>query len=270
MSTFIESIFSSITNGGSVRNKPLLQQDLIDNLKNWYDDKSFRFVFGKRTGINNTRVDLWEWPTDTYVFPASPITMTIESTSANDTSNGTWVRSVSIDWLDSDYNLHVSDIVLNWTTPVTISTGILRINYLHATAVGSSNFAVGDIKITSVWWGVTYSVIKAGYNTARQAIATIPAWVTGYLSHWQSSSGANSGSHFTGMSVTMTAITWVSYPWVFLVVDETGTLNSWHAITFPIPVRIPEKTDIKMIAVSDASNANVTGLWALMWWFEAM
>lgn len=60
MSAFIESMLSAITTGGSVRNKPVLQQDLIDNAKNGYPDKSFRFVFGKRTLIQNTMVDLWE------------------------------------------------------------------------------------------------------------------------------------------------------------------------------------------------------------------
>lgn len=53
-------MLSAITTGGSVRNKPVLQQDLIDNAKNGYPDKSFRFVFGKRTLIQNTMVDLWE------------------------------------------------------------------------------------------------------------------------------------------------------------------------------------------------------------------
>lgn len=32
----------------------------------------------------------------------------------------------------------------------------------------------------------------------------------------------------------------------------------------PIPVFIPEKTDVKMSAISDASNANVTAIGAIM------
>lgn len=41
-------------------NKPVLQQDLINNAKFGYSDKFFDFAVGKRTGVNNTRADLWE------------------------------------------------------------------------------------------------------------------------------------------------------------------------------------------------------------------
>lgn len=76
--------------------------------------------------------------------------MTVQSTSAQDGVGGTGVRSLSVDLLDADYNLSVVDITLNGLTPVSLPGTILRVNYNHATAVGSTGAAVGDISITSV------------------------------------------------------------------------------------------------------------------------
>lgn len=60
MSTFIESILTMITPEGAVKTKPLLQQDLINNVNHGYSNRGFRFAFGKNTNVDNTLVDLWE------------------------------------------------------------------------------------------------------------------------------------------------------------------------------------------------------------------
>lgn len=250
--------------------KPILQQDLIDNFKNWYSDKSFRFVFWKRTSVDNTTVDLWEWPTDTYVFPTSPMQMRIVSTSASDTALGTGARSIRVDWLDNDFWYHVDDIELNGTTPVDFPfTNMYRVNYMHIKELWSAiQWSIWDISITNPAGSVTYSIIKAWSATARQAIWTVPAWYSAYINHWQASSWSSAGNHFTQITLKTDSIQWVRYPWVFLVVDEVWTQDWWTNIDLPIPSRIPEKTDIKMSAISDTWAANVTVLWAIMGWFE--
>lgn len=243
----------------------------IDSGKDWYFDKSFRFVFWKRTLVENTMVDLWEWPTPTYVFPTWPIQMRILSTSASDSSAGEGARVIRVDWLDNDYWYHVDEITLNGTTPVNFPfTNMFRINYMHVKTLGTSSWAIGDISIKHPTLDITYGIIKATFNTARQAIGTIPAWVNWMIKHWQASSGSVTGKHFTQMTLKSDSIQWVKYPWVFLVIDETWTSDNGQEITFPIPVRIPEKTDIKMSAIADSQNAWVTCLGAIMGWFEAM
>ena len=248
---------------------PALQQDLIDNANYGYTNRSVGFMFGKRPAtVQNALVDLWEGPTDQYVFPTTGLQLSVVSSSASDTSNGTGIRQIIIDYLDTSYVEHTEIVTLAGLTPVaTVATNIFRINGVHAVAVGSGGLAAGNISITN--GGVTYGYIAIGETLARQAVFTIPAGMNGYLSHWQCSSGASSGQHFTQVIIRATCHLGVLYPGVFLPIDEIGTLNSNSAVNFPTPIRMPATADVKMAAISDAVNANVTALGAATGWLES-
>jgi hypothetical protein len=96
----------------------------------------------------------------------------------------------------------------------------------------------------------------------------VPAAKYGYISHWQTSSGTTSGTHFTQVQLRATTHAGVILPGLFLMQDEAGTLNNGYSITLPIPIRIPPMTDVKMTAVSDAANANAVVMGTIMGWFE--
>lgn len=248
---------------------PLLQQDLIGNAHNYYPNRSFGFALGRNDNVNNTRVDLWNGPTGTYVFPATAQQMHVVSSSANDAAAGTGIRTVVIDYLDANYNQKQEVITLNGTTPVnTVATNILRINGFHAASVGSGGYAAGNISLTNTGGTVTYGYIQASYNSSRQAIFTIPAGKTGYLSHWQASSGTATGTHFTRISIVATSHEGVLYPGAFMTQDEQGTLNGGGAATMPIPIAFPATCDIKMSAISDSSSANAFVMGAMFGWIE--
>lgn len=177
---------------------------------------------------------------------------------------------MEIHYLDADYAPRTEIVTLNGTTPVnTAATDIFRVNFVHSQEVGSGGVPVGDVSLQSTDGAVTYSVIKAGFNVARQAVYTVPDGVNGYINHWQASSGAASGTHFTQITLRATQHLGSVLPGVFLIVDEIGSLNSSESINFPTPIRIPARTDVKISAISDAPNANVTALGAIMGWFEA-
>jgi hypothetical protein len=221
-------------------------------------------VFGRAPAVQNVRVDLWEGPTTTYVFPTSAVQMAVVSSSAADAAAGTGVRQVMIHYLDANYAVQTVTVTLNGITPVN-TVNMLRINGVHSVAVGSGGAAAGNISITN--GGVTYGYISAGSNTARQAIYTVPAGVKGYISHWQTSSGS-SGSHFCQTILQAATHDDTLWPGVFLVQDEQGTQNNGVAITFPTPIPIPATTDVKVSAVSDNPAANVIALAGIMGWFE--
>lgn len=249
-------------------NLPALQQDLIGSGRNYYPNKVRGFVFGRAPVVNSARVDLWEGPTTTYVFPLAAQQMSLVSSSASDTLAGTGMQKIFIHYLDNTYTTQFEIVTLNGTTPVnTVATNILRINALHATQVGSNGVAVGNISLTSVGGATTYGWVSAGTNNSRQAIYTVPAGVTGYISHWQASSGS-SGNHFCQISLRATTHESVLYPGVFLLQDEQGSQNGGQVINFPTPIPIPATTDVKLSAISDAVNANVAALGAIMGWFD--
>jgi hypothetical protein len=253
-------------NGDIANPVPIFQQQLVGNAQDFYPDKVRGFVFGKRPLIGNAVVDLWEGPTPRYVPPAAPVQMSVVSSSASDTAAGTGVRQIMIHYLDARYTPQITLVTLNGVTPVlTEVTDILRINGVHSIAVGSAGSPVGNISITN--GGLTYAYMSAGYNTARQAIYTVPDGYWGYINHWQQSSGS-SGNHFCQTILQATTHDGVLWPGVFLIQDEAGSQNGGCPIDFPIPIPIPPRTDVKISAVADAANADVTALGAIMGWFE--
>ena len=226
-------------------------------------------TFGSTSGVGNVLVDVWSGPTGTYVPPASAIGMQIVSSSANDTAAGTGTRSVRVHYLDDTYAEQTLDITLNGTTPVlTAPTNILRVNGLHSITVGSGGVPAGNISLTSIGGGVTYGYIAAGLNIARQAIYTVPAGKTLYINHWQSGSGAASGSHFTQIILRATSHNGVLLPGVFIVQDQVASLNSHTEVDFAIPLKIAAKADVKLSVVSDAGGANAFVMGAIIGWIE--
>jgi len=253
---------------------PLLQQDIIGNSHHYYPNKTRGFVFGRAPDVDNVRVDLWEGslsaygPSTTYVFPTVAQQMTIVSASANDTLAGTGVQKIMIHYLDNNYAVQTETVSMNGTTPVnTAATNILRINGVHSIQAGTLGRADGNIALTNTAQTITYAFVLAGNNTARQAVYTVPAGVTGYINHWQASSGST-GSHFCQTILQATTHDGVIWPGVFMVQDETGTQNNGVVMTFPIPIPIPATADVKISAISDSGAANVIAMGAVMGWFE--
>lgn len=247
---------------------PILQQDLIGNASKFYEDKVRGFVFGRAPVVNDVWVDLWEGPTTTYVFPTVGQQMHVKSSSASDAAAGTGIQKIYIHYLDDQLRTQFEVVTLNGITAVaTVATNIYRINSVHAITVGSNGYAVGNISLTNVAETVTYGYISAGLNTALQAVYTVPVGVTGYINHWQASSGST-GNHFCQTALRATTHDGLVWPGTFLIQDMQGTQNGGLVINFPITIPIPAGTDVKLSAKSDAVNANVIALGGIMGWFE--
>lgn len=247
---------------------PILQQDLIGGARSYYPGKTRRALFAHRSGINNTYHDLWDGPTQTYVFPTTPMQMRIVSTSASDSAAGVGVRQVHIHYLNANWLECEITVTLNGTNAVlTVPVDIIRVQLMYSVAVGTLGVAAGDISLTNVAGTVTYSLLLNGLNFARQAITSMADGSQGFITHWQSASGS-SGNHFCQMVLRATTFNGELISGVFLVQDEQGTQNGGIVINFPIPIPLPPRCDVKLSAVSDAVNANVTALGAILGWCE--
>lgn len=249
---------------------PVMQQSMIGNIKHPYPNSIRGFIFGKSVNVDNARVDLWQGPTAQYVFPLVPQQMQIVSTSANDTSNGSGAQYVMIHYLDDKYDSQTEVIALSGLTPaLTVATNILRINGMHVTKVGTVNgSSAGNISLQDTGGTITYSYLPAGENLARNGVYTVPNGYTGYINHWQMSSGTASGSHFCQVSLRATCHDSIPYPGVFMTQDEQGSLNNGSIIALPTPIPIPAAADVKLSAISDAAGANATVMGSIMGWFE--
>lgn len=241
---------------------PVLQQDLIGNINNYYPNKLWNFVLGQAINVSTTRVDMWLGPTTTYVFPVAPIQMQVVSTSASDTVGGTGMQTAHIHYLDNNYIEQLLPINLNGLTPVLTSvSNILRINGFHGATAGTTGAAVGTISLQAVGGAVTYSVIQPNYNFSRQAIFTIPAGKTGYINEWSAGGSTNNKTGNSTIIVDLRAKTHLGLVYsVFLPQDELYIINNTVPKQFKIPIVIPATVDFKVTCVSnDAANPATVG-----------
>lgn len=220
--------------------------------------------------VNNTPVDVWYNGTATptaYVFPTTALTMSVVSTSAADAAAGTGIRTVEVNYLDSNFVEKDYIFTMNGVTPVAGPTDVYRVNFLYAISVGSTGQAVGNISLTS--GGVTYAAIPALHNKAPLSAYTVPINKTLYITTWETASGTSTGTHFTRFWLRATVDKENRYtPGVFQSIDISGTLNGSFASTEQPPLKCPSKTDIIVRVQSDAGAAHAGVSSYISGWLE--
>lgn len=227
----------------------------------------------RKTGYSNTVTNVKQDISPMggiYVFPAAGgIQMQVVSDSTEDDVGGTGVTGATIMYLDADYVQQTETIIMDGKTPViTTATDILRINHFFAHSVGTNNYAVGNISLQAVGGVTTYSKIAAETNNSLQAIFTIPAGYTGYISHFQINSGVPSLVAYARISLMSTANhTGVSVSEVFTILDTVVLQNTNSEIIYTIPLTMPEKTDIKVVGAISAATVSTISV-GFFGWFE--
>jgi len=231
------------------------------------------YVYGKNNDVDNVKEVVWPGPAGlggAYVFPATPIQMQVVSTSAQDGVAGTGVLIVDIHYLDTNYASQYTRVTLNGVGAVnTTPTNILRVNAFYANSVGTTGAAVGNISLQSVGRATTYGYIPAGDNNAPQAVYSVPAGKTAYITWWDVSAGVDTGNHYTQFSfvcdVTMDG---TRNAGVMIEHDMLGCLNGSTHAEASVPFGIPEKSDIVIKAISDAAAANCMTTTHFHGWLE--
>lgn len=117
-------------------------------------------------------------------FATALFTVSVASTSANDTSAGTGARTMTIEGLDENFvELPLETITLNGTTPVNSAVQYFRINRLTVITAGTTATNEGDIYIgdsaDTFSVGVpdtrVYCAIYAGEGNSQYGTYSVPA-----------------------------------------------------------------------------------------------
>jgi hypothetical protein len=220
-------------NDGSVPTVPYYYQILDGQIPNhtpW-------FRLGYNGNIGTTYETMWDAST-LYTWPTAAGQMEIISTSANDAAGNTGIQSVNM----------------------------FRINYFAAYTVGTNGSSVGAISLRGAGGGTTYAYIPAIGNSAEDLFYTVPAGRTLYVTSFAfSTSDATKGIRFRNI---------MKYDQVdqratgfFLTASELVSFNTTFYRELEIPTRIPEKTDLQVVAVS--AQAGGVAFVALRGWTEA-
>lgn len=214
-------------------------------------------VFGYNPDVDTVEETIW--PQGGIIpHPTVAINMTVSSTSANDTANGTGAQSIVIEGLLEDYTEVQELVTMNGQTPVTTVNKFLRINYVFVFTAGSGKSAAGDIYIGTgtVTAGVpatVYEIIKFDYNNSVTGHYTIPAGYTAYIYIAQVGAGQPGGTALITSRLLTTGTKGIRRT-AGLTVSNNG--NSAFLLNYPAD--IPEKTDIEATALGSSTNNVVT------------
>jgi hypothetical protein len=215
------------------------------------------FQFGQAPTVTSQQT-LWVG-SGVYAFPASATIMKVSSSSANDAAAGTGARTVRVVGLDASYNV-ISEIVsLNGQTSVNTVGTYLRINDFYVLTAGSGNTAAGTLyvgtgSVTSGVPATVYSQIQTAYNSQSQAVYTVPAGYTAYISSYTFTSNCASASIGSGFLFVYYNASLIPS------IEATARFNIGGSFDrhFDYPLAIPEKSDLDMRATS-VTSAQMTG-----------
>lgn len=162
----------------------------------------------QRSG-GNTDIDTSTFPEDCWGgsglyqgFPLTAETVSIVSSSVNDTAAGTGARTLRISGLNATGDFQTEVVTLNGTTPVVTTSQWLRINRALIVTSGNNNrnFNAGAITINqSVTTSVVFGILDAGLGALKAAVYTIPKGTAGVIRNVQVS-GLRSTSSFSGVA----------------------------------------------------------------------
>jgi len=168
---------------------------------------------------------------------------------------GTGIQTAYVNYLDNNYIERSTTVTLNGTEVDLVATDIYRVNSFRALTVGTAGAAVGDITLhTSSAAAPVYRAISAGYTRARSAIYTVPFGQTLFITDVTAGVGANqkTAARFTLKAnydpIVGSTLDFFFPFWEQVIVDQGYTQH------FPVPIKLPEKTDIKMSCYTNQSS----------------
>lgn len=196
--------------------------------------------------------DVWEGG-GLYPFQATASTLSVVSTSANDTAAGTGARTILISGLNSAYAPITEVVTLNGLTPVITTNSFLRINLCTTTSSGSGEVNAGDISVNVSGGGALQALLRAGYGFNRSAVYTVPAGNTLFITNSTFAVNTSPGAVPNGCTFGIFQRSSTGNRRITLEFQVTSTApyqhNSDEGIVFS------EKTDITLRAQVVAQNS---------------
>lgn len=228
---------------------------------------------GRNGDVDNVREDLWSEGGVYTLPPDGGIQMSVQSTNANDSINGTGVRVVQIQYLDANGNEKIESVNLAGVTPtLTIATDIAYVNGISATEEGSLNGAAGNVTLTNVARNIVYAAIEVGSGKDRQAVFTVPAGKMAFVIETLLSGNAASGSgaeYLEGFLRATCDDLGNKLPRnVFNFKSGQVQTNSGVWVTQQVPIVLPPLSTVKLSVISRNLTSNVLAIGGFAGWLE--
>lgn len=174
-----------------------------------------------------------------------------------DVSAAKGAMAVKIEYLTSAYAQKTEIVILATTTPVPlINNDVYRVNSFRVIAVGTKATALnapgGNLSLMKNA-GLTYSYITAGYTRARNAMYTVPAGKTLYVTMWTISAATTNNKVESVRCLTRANVEpqtgFKGDGNIFYPYTEVLATNATNTIEFSMPTKLAAGTDIKVSAI---------------------
>lgn len=194
------------------------------------------------------------WDVDDTDYPwsafATATTLTLDRASTSDAD-----KVVLIEGLDANYYPISEEVTLTNATGNATTKSFIRIESARITNGSANN--VGDISVKASTTVVAR--IKAGNGRTLMGIYTVPAGYTGYI--LKGTATCQAGADATGdMFVRYGGDASFIIGHAFEVSGSGGE----YTYDFPVPFRVPEKSDIDVRASVRSNNARVTAAFDIL------
>jgi len=219
-------------------------------------------ILGSRKTIESIPEDISELTANTIPMPDTTFDLELVSTSTNDTDAGTGANTVLAVFLDDNFDTQSEIIVMNSTSPVTMTNRANRINRLFVLSAGSLGSAAGTISLQQAEGGDIFSNITVGNTTSKSSLFTVPRGFRGLVSGWSVSS-ISTGLKAADVELVVGNIQTVpeaslkvasTVQPLFYPVYSTVVMNDGFSRDFTLPECFPELVDIKARAVNTSGG----------------
>lgn len=248
ITTKLDNIFT-ISNDGSpqVCSQPYLQAlaegDITGHIP-WSK-------YGYNGAVGAAIEDIWAVGGE-YVFPTAAMQMEVVSSSANDDSDGTGVRTIRINYLKSDFSEASTVVELNGTAAVLTSVSdIYRVNYVTTVTAGTGGRAAGNIDVRHIDNTPIYGRIQIGQNKCKDIRYTVPKGKELYVTELVMGCGAETAGYPCVFS-TKAKYDNISQAATDFFIDYTEVILQDTSIRLPLecPTKFGEGIDIKASVVA--------------------
>ena len=195
--------------------------------------------FGLNTAVGTSFETIWDG-NNTYTYPSSAGTATATSSDTASDNTGT----VEIQGLDSNYDLATETITIGGSASTTSFIRVFRA-VLKTANTGTSNVGVISITVSST----TVAQIRAGYGQTLMCVYTVPRKHNAYLMQLDVGSSKDLENEIRFITKE------IDNGNVFNTLAFITTRGGFIEKNYAVPVVIPEKTDIELIAKASATSA---------------
>ena len=211
--------------------------------------------FGRNPSVATSIETIWDRG-GIYQYLTSAVAVYVYSADANDGLTGTGARKVTIQGLDTNYNLVQEEVTVNGAAS---TQTFLRVYRSFITEAGSDGYNRADLVISTEASGAGTVLAQIGgdgtgsnyigFGQTMISLYTVPAGKTAYLTQW--TIGA------ADYNTTTSAFLRTRLPvngFVMTTSDTMSVSGGFHVKNYSIPLKFNQKVDIEVQAFNGAGT----------------